>query len=104
LSLAVSVATGFAIGTALAWFAILISGAVIAMIFDAVLQTIGFGVVAGISIIAACLTVNQAAYLLGVERRRSLVDEQADEEPPKGRNGEIAGKNQQKQRAQSEFA
>jgi hypothetical protein len=58
----------------------------------------------GISIIAACLTVNQAAYLLGVERRRSLVDEQAGEEPPKGRNGEIAGKNQQKQRAQSEFA
>jgi len=102
--LAVSAATGFAVGTAFGWFAILISEAVIAMIFAAILQTMGFGAEAGISIIVACLTMNQAAYLLGVERRRSLVRKQADEEPCEGRNGEIAGENQQKQRAQSEFA
>jgi hypothetical protein len=102
--LAVSAATGFAVGTAFTWFAILISGAAIAMIFAAVLQTMGFGAMAGISIIVACLTVNQAAYLLGVDRRRSLIQKQAGDEPREGRNSEIAGENQQKQWAPSEFA
>jgi hypothetical protein len=101
---AVSATTGFAVGTAFTWIAIPICGAVFAMTFAAVLQTMGFGAVAGISIILACQIVNQAAYLLGLERRRSLAHKQADEEPYEGRNGEIAGKNQKKQRAQSEFA
>jgi hypothetical protein len=82
LLLAVSAATGFAVGTAFTWFAILISGAAIAMIFAAVLQTMGFSAEAGISIILACLIVNQGACLLGLERRLSLVYKQADEKPP----------------------
>jgi hypothetical protein len=102
--LAVSAATGFTVGTAVAWFAILISGATIATIFAVVLQTMGFGAEAGISIILACLIVNQGAYLLGLERRLSLVHKQANKKPPEGRDSEIGRKSQQKQRSQSEFA
>jgi hypothetical protein len=64
--LALSAATGLALGTSFSWFAILISSVVLAALSAAVLQSAGFGALSGIAIIVACLTVNQLACVLGV--------------------------------------
>ena len=64
--LALSVATGLAVGTSFSWFAILISSIGLAVLSAVVLQIGGFGTLSGIAIIVACLTVNQLAYFLGV--------------------------------------
>jgi hypothetical protein len=101
--LALSAATGFAIGRAFSWFALVISGAILSMLSAVVLHAAGFGAVAGIASITACLTVNQVAYLLGLPRRDSLVHESADDEPDSRRDDEIARKNQRKQKAPSEL-
>jgi|HubBroStandDraft_6_1064221.scaffolds.fasta_scaffold2159819_1 hypothetical protein len=76
--LALSAAVGFVVGIGLPWSAILISGTVLTILSAIVLHSAGFGTVAGIEIIAACLIVNQAAYLLGLMRRDSLVHEKAE--------------------------
>jgi hypothetical protein len=102
--LALSLATGFAIGTSLKWFAIVTSGAILAMLSAAVLQIAGFGAVAGIGIIVACLIVNQAAYLMGLMRRDWSPHEQSDEEPRDSRGYRIARKNEQEQTVPSRFA
>jgi hypothetical protein len=102
--LALSAGVGFVLGTALTWYAILMSGAVLAILSAAVLHSAGFGAVAGIGIIVVCLIVNQAAYLLGLMRHTSLAPEQADEEPRAGRDDNIARENKQKQTAQSDRA
>jgi len=64
--LALSAATGLAVGTSFSWFAILISSIGLAVLSAVVLQIGGFGALSGIAIIVACLTVNQLAYFLGV--------------------------------------
>jgi hypothetical protein len=102
--LALSAATGFAIGTSLMWFAIVISGAILAVLSAAVLQIAGFGAVAGIWIIVACLIVNQAAYLMGLMRRDWLTHERFDEGSRDSHGYEIARKNEQEQTAPSQFA
>jgi hypothetical protein len=63
--LAVSAILGFVLGFYFSWIAILISGLVLAVISAIVLQKEGFGPLAGIATIVACLTVNQLAYLIG---------------------------------------
>jgi hypothetical protein len=68
--LALSALIGFALGASFSWFAIMISGVVLAAISAAALQMQGFGGFWGIAVIAACLTVNQMAYLAGVFGRR----------------------------------
>jgi hypothetical protein len=102
--LALSAVSGLAIGNTFSWFAILMCGATLAMLSAAVLQTAGFGAVAGISIIVACLAVNQAAYLIGLASRGSLIRKRADEEPSKGRGNDIGPNDQQKQRTPSRLA
>jgi hypothetical protein len=101
--LALSVATGFVLGRTFSGFALVISGAVLAMLSAAVLHTAGFGAVAGIASIAACLTVNQVAYLLALASR-GLVHQPADDEPRSRSDNEIARENQRKQLAPSQFA
>ena len=64
--LALSAATGLAVGTSFSWFAILISSVGLATLSVVVLQTEGFGALSGITIIVACLAVSQLAYFLGV--------------------------------------
>jgi hypothetical protein len=64
--LAVSAATGLALGTSFSWFAILISSMALAALSAAVLHIAGFDALSGIAIIATCLTVNQLAYAMGV--------------------------------------
>jgi hypothetical protein len=67
--LAGSAILGFVLGFYFSWFAILVSGAVLALVSATVLQKEGFGFLPGIAIIVTCLTVNQVAYLIGVKLR-----------------------------------
>jgi hypothetical protein len=81
--LALSAVTGFALGS-FSWFAILISSVVLAGLSSAALQVQGFGALSGIAIVAACLTVNQAAYLAGAllaRHRLETLRKQADKAP-----------------------
>jgi hypothetical protein len=64
--LAVSSLLGLVLGFYFSWHAIGVSGLVLAFLSAVVLQHEGFGSLAGIAIIVACLTVNQIAYLIGV--------------------------------------
>jgi hypothetical protein len=60
---------GVAIGFTLArftWRAIALSSPALAVLATVVLHRQGFGPLAGIAIIVACLTINQVAYLAGV--------------------------------------
>jgi hypothetical protein len=57
---------GLVLGFYFSWLGIGVSGLVLAFLSAVVLQHEGFGSLAGIAIIFACLTVNQIAYLIGV--------------------------------------
>ena len=63
--LTVSALVGIILGSFFPWYAILVSGLILAMLTATVLQNEGFGFLAGIAIIVVCLTVNQIAYLIG---------------------------------------
>jgi hypothetical protein len=67
--LVLSSVTGFALGS-FSWFAIGVSGLVLAVVASAALQVQGFATLPGIAIIVACVTVNQIAYLAGVFANR----------------------------------
>jgi hypothetical protein len=83
--LALSAVIGFALGCSFSWFAIVISIVVLAVLSSAALQIQGFGALPGIAIVAACLTMNQAAYLAGLflvrHRSETLLRKRADDEP-----------------------
>jgi hypothetical protein len=69
LLLMLSAASGFAVGKShFSWRAILATGLVLAPLSAAVLRSQGFGALSGISVIAACLMLNQIAYLIGATR------------------------------------
>jgi hypothetical protein len=53
------------------WPAILVAGAVLAPLSAIVLQNQGFGALSGISVIIACLTINQVAYFTA--RGRTII-------------------------------
>jgi hypothetical protein len=102
--LALSALIGFALGASFSWLPIVISGVVLAAISAAALHVQGFGALSGIATIAACLTVNQMAYLAGAFRRSNgLFQKQADKEPSQRRNNDVAGEHPQKQRYPSRF-
>jgi hypothetical protein len=63
--LALSAVSGFALRS-LSWLAVAMCGVVLAVFSSAVLHGQGFSALLGIAIIAACLTVNQVAYLVAV--------------------------------------
>jgi hypothetical protein len=102
LLLALSALVGLALGTSFSWLAIAASSIGIAVLSSAILQIQGFGVLPGIAMVVACLTVNQMAYLAGAFGRSSgLFQKQADKEPGQRRNQDIAGKPRQQQKAPS---
>jgi hypothetical protein len=106
--LALSALIGFALGNSLSWIAILISGAVLAIVSAAALRIQGFDALFGIAIIGACLTVNQTAYLAGgfFAHRRSegLFEKQPTRNQANARDGDIAGERHQQQKSPSWFA
>ena len=67
--LALSALSGFVLGIGhFSWPAILVAGAVLAPLSTIVLQNQDFDALSGISVIVACLTINQAAYVVGTIR------------------------------------
>jgi hypothetical protein len=68
-----SAVVGFALGVWFNSYAITVSGIALAAPAAAVLHNQGFGAFSGITIIVACLTINQASYLAGLlfARRRA---------------------------------
>jgi hypothetical protein len=90
--LAVSSLLGLVLGFYFSWLAIGVSGLVLAFLSAVVLQHEGFGSLAGIAIIVACLTVNQLAYLIGVSvNRGSLPRGPFNEEPGEHSHNHIGG-------------
>ena len=63
--LAVSALVGLLLALYFSWFAILVSEPVLIILSAAVLHNKGFGVLAGIATIIACLTVSQITCLVG---------------------------------------
>jgi hypothetical protein len=67
--LALSAATGLALGASFNWYAIPISSPPLAVLAAIVLQKAGFGPLPGIATVVACLSVNQIAFVvMGVTR------------------------------------
>jgi hypothetical protein len=93
--LTASLLLGVVLGFYLSWLAIGVSGLVLAFLSAVVLQQEGFGSLAGIAIIVACLTANQIAYLIGVSSvnrgRRSLPHDQPNNHPGEHSHNHVAG-------------
>ena len=93
--LAVSSLLGLVLGFYFSWLAIGVSGLVLAFFSAVVLQHEGFGSLAGIAIIVACLTLNQLAYLIGVTsvncRDRLLPRGQSNNQPGERSHNHVAG-------------
>jgi hypothetical protein len=107
--LALSALSGFVLASYFSWPAILVAGAVLAPLSAIVLQNQGFGALSGISLIVACLTINQVAYLIGRIRANEgsnsgsaegLPHQQADEEPRDGRDDDIRREHNRHQNTQ----
>ena len=88
--LAVSSLLGLVLGFYFSWLAIGVLGLALAFLSAVVLQHEGFGSLAGIAIIVACLTVNQLAYLIGA-RGRLLPRGPFNKEPGEHSHNHIAG-------------
>jgi hypothetical protein len=96
-----SLMIGLALGR-FSWRAIAASSLAVAVVAAVVLHQQGFGPLAGIAIIVACLTINQTAYLAGVWFvGRGSVHKQADNHPGQRRNEGVGHKDQQEQRSPS---
>jgi len=96
LLLSLSALIGFGVGTSFRWPAIAASSVGIAVLSSALLQIQGFGALAGIAIVVACLTVSQMGYLAAASLRQDpLFQQQAHKEPGQGRNDDI-GKQQRR--------
>ena len=92
--LAISSLLGLVVGFYLSWLGIGVSGLMLAFVSSVVLQHEGFGSLAGIAIIVACLTINQIAYLVGVKSvtrgDRSLPHDQPNHHPGEHSHNHIA--------------
>jgi hypothetical protein len=62
--LALSAVTGLALGASFKWHSIAISSPPMALFAAVVLQRAGFGYLPGIATVAACLSVNQIAFVV----------------------------------------
>jgi hypothetical protein len=74
--IALSALSGFAAGSFFPWSALVVTGAGLAPLAAFALQRQDFTALSGISIIVACLAVNQAAYVIAVR----LSDDQGGDE------------------------
>jgi hypothetical protein len=102
--LALGALIGFALGR-FSWRAVALSSLALAVLASVVLHRQGFGPLAGIAIIVACLTINQTAYLVSlwfVDRRSGiLVQKQANNYPRQRRGEGVGHEDQQEQRSPS---
>jgi hypothetical protein len=96
--LALSAAIGLALGTSFSWFAILVPSVALAGLSAAVLQIAGFGVMPGIAIVVACLTVNQLAYVMRVTMANRGSDEAKNSPERADKESDARGSTNLKQR------
>jgi hypothetical protein len=118
--LALSTLSGFILGrNDFRWHAVLAAAMVLAPLSAVILQNRGFGALSGISAIAACLTVNQVAYLIGafhanrsprngdVPRKgpvEKLPQQRADDVPRDGRGDDVRHEQKREQNMQFKLA
>jgi hypothetical protein len=109
--LALSALSGFVLGIGrFSWPAILAAGGVLAPLSTVVLRNQDFDALLGISVIVACLTLNQATYLIGTIRGmkdgsvEALPQQRADDEPHNGRDDDIRSEHKRQQNSQFKLA
>jgi hypothetical protein len=114
LLLALASLSGFVIGIShISWPAILVATVVLAPLSAVVLQNQGFGAVPGISLVVACLAMNQAAYLIGAIRANDgprngpvekLPQQRADDIPCGGGDDNVHREQKREQNSQFKLA
>jgi hypothetical protein len=106
--LALSALSGFVAGKYFSWLALVVEGAVLAPLSVVVLQRQDFTTLPGISIIIACLAINQAAYVIAIRLKNDpnegdtevhLPQQRFDDVPRDGRNDDIHHKHERHQKA-----
>jgi hypothetical protein len=86
--MALSALSGFVLGIGyFSWPALLVAGAVLAPLSTIALQNQNFNALSGICVAAACLTINQAAYILPQQR--------ANDEPHDGCDDHVCRQHEQ---------
>ena len=109
LLLALSALSGFVLASYFSWRAIIAAGAVLAPLSAVVLQNQGFDALSGISVVVACLAINQAAYVVGAIRVNddptngsveNLPDQRADDKPHDSRDDDIGRQHERQQNTQ----
>jgi hypothetical protein len=101
--MALSALSGFVLGICyFSWPALLVAGAVLAPLSTIALQNQNFNALSGICVVAACLTINQAAYMVGrirangyPEGRENLPQQRANDEPHDGCDDHVCRQHQQ---------
>jgi hypothetical protein len=102
--IALSALSGFVLGIGyFSWPALLVAGAVLAPLSTVVLQNQSFSALSGICVVVACLTINQAAYMVGRIRANgypedgleNLSQQRADGEPHDNCNDHICRQHEQ---------
>jgi hypothetical protein len=109
---ALSALSGFVLASYFSWPAILVAGVVLAMLSAIVFQNQGFGALSGISVMVACLTINQIAYLIGRSRAddgpnggstEGLPHQRPDDELRESRDDNIRNEHNRHQNSQSDL-
>jgi hypothetical protein len=106
--LALGSLSGFVIGIShFSWLATLAAGAVLAPLSAVVLQNQGFDALPGISVIVACLAINQAAYVIGASVNggpRSGPVQRANDVPHDGRDDDVRREHKREQNTRFKLA
>jgi len=111
--LALGSLSGFVIGIShFSWLATLAAGAVLAPLSAVVLQNQGFDALPGISVIVACLAINQAAYVIGASVNggprngpvEKLPQQRANDVPHDGRDDDVRREHKREQNTRFKLA
>lgn len=111
--LALSALSGFAAGRFFSWPALVVTGAGLAPLAAVVLQRQDFAALPGISVIVACLAINQAAYVIGAIRVNGgpgngpvekLFQQRANDVPHNGRDDDVRREQKREQKTQFKLA
>jgi hypothetical protein len=107
--LALSALSGFVAGSHFSWPALAVTSALLAPLAAVVLQRQDFAALPGISIIVACLAINQLVYLIAIPLKNDqneggtedhLPQKELDDVPRDDRNDDIRHQHKRHQSAQ----
>jgi hypothetical protein len=87
--IALSALSGFVLGMGyFSWPAILLAGGVLAPLSTVALQNQDFSALSGIFVVVACLTINQASYMVGRIRANGYPEDGLENLPQQRADGE----------------